>query len=50
MIEEKAIIIMVVMEVAKKEAAYSIMQYKALVEFEDEVREAIYDTFFKGFE
>lgn len=48
--EEKATNVEVVMEVAKEEAARSILQYKASAEFEDEVREAICNALFKDFE
>lgn len=49
-VEEKAIATMMVMEATKKEVTKSIMRYKASVEFEDEVREAVCDAFFKDFE
>lgn len=48
-IEEKATPATMVMK-ATKEAVNSIKWYKASVEFKDEMREAVCDTFVKGFE
>lgn len=48
--KEKASTAMVVMEAAKRKATESIVRYKALTEFENEVRKAVCDAFFKGFE
>lgn len=49
-VEENATTIEAVMEATKKEVTQAIVRYKALTEFEDEVRDAIYDALFKGFE
>lgn len=40
----------VVVKAAKEEASQAVMWYKAFMEFEDEVNEAVYDAFYKGFD
>lgn len=48
-IEGKAIVAEVMVRVAKEEVAQAIAWYKASVEFEDEVNEAVCNAFYKGF-
>lgn len=47
--EEKATMVMALMEAAKKGATKAMPRFKTSAKFIEEVREAIMDSFFKGF-
>lgn len=47
--EEKAQVVVALMESSKKEAVEAVPKFKALTEFIEEVREGMVDSYFKGF-